>query len=201
MIEYVENVGIWFFHALIESGKLDRMAVSEEANHQNKPRTCHQFDSTFQIDPEGKGAFVTLAHLQPEHTVLLFGVHVFDSDLFTTDTSTEGFLFPTGAGIGPFLRPPVMAISPASFAIPDANNGRDWQTADLAAATDETGPSDWLLATMSQPHVAAGIDNFKAGMLFDVRTAGFDGQAPSFPGAATNYYVFWHALGSVAAYF
>jgi len=161
-------------------------------------RTCHQFDSTFQIDIEGKGSFVTLAHLQPEYTVLLFAC--------TSWTPISSRRIPRPRAFSslrvpdrPFLRPPIMAISPAAFAIPDASNGATGRL-HPGRAVDKTGPSDWLLATMSQPHVAAGINNFRAGMLFDVRTAGFDGQAPAFPAAATNYYVFWHALGSVAAY-
>lgn len=199
-VEYLDNVGSWFFQALIVSSKLARMATSEEANHQNKPRTCHQFDSTFTIDVEGKGEFVTLAHLQPEYTVLLFGVHVFDSDLFGgTTRSSEGVVFPTGAGIGPFLRAPTIELSTAAFTVPDANGGRDWQAVSVAGAIDRTNPGDWPIAALAQPSVAS-VDNFKAGMIIQIRAAGFDGVAGVAPAANRNYYVFWHALGPVAAY-
>lgn len=201
--EYTDNVGVWFFHSLITSAKLDGMAINEEANHQNKPRTCHQYESTWQVTGEGEGEFIEISHLQPEHTVLLFGVHVVDTNLFPTgeaDSSSEHFIFPTGAGIGPFLRPAVITLCTSSFAVPDASGGADWQTASVAAATDESGPGDWLLAALGIPFTASGLDNFKAGVALYLRIAGFDGQGTAAPPANSNFYVFWHATGPVAAY-
>jgi hypothetical protein len=198
--ELVNDVGAWFFHALIVSPKLTRMTENEEANHQNKPRGCNQFEGTYQIDAEGTGTFVTLASLEPEYTALLFGVHVIDSDGWAGTTFFDDFPFPTGAGIGPFLRPPIMTICASSFAIPDASSGRDWQAASVAAATNESGVSDWILACIAKPYTASGYDNYKNGMPMSYRIAGFDGQAPSAPNANTNYYLFWHAVGPVAAY-
>lgn len=201
--ENVDNVGTWFFHALIESSKLDLMARNEEAAHQNKPRSAHQFESTFVVNVDGSGEFVEITHLQPEYTVLLFGVHVVDSDAFSVgevDSSSEGMLFPTGPGIGPFLRPPVVTLCSSAFAVPDASGGADWQAAVLAAATNESGAGDWLLTNLGQPFTASGLDNYKAGLAFHFRIAGFDGVASTAPPANTNYYTFWHAMGSVAAY-
>ncbi len=206
--EYVNDVGSWFFHALIESSKLDRMSSNEEANHQNKPRTCDQFEATYKIGedlpddvPFGLGSFETLAHLEPESTALLFGVHVLDTDAFGgTDVGSEFFLFPTGPGLGPFLRPPIMALCPSAFTIPDASSGRDWQAAVLAAATNETGAGDWLLVQIGQPHTSSGFDNFRNGIQLDCRIAGFDGVATGAPPVNSSFYVFWHVVGSVAAY-
>lgn len=211
--ENVDNVGAWTFHTEMVSPKLDRMAMNEEAAHQNKPRTCHQYESTWELDSPvpasgtsaqgDEGDFVEITHLQPEWTVLLFGVQVIDSDDFPTgeaDSSSSNFLFPTGPGIGPFIRPPIVSLSSSAFAVPDANNGDDWQTADLSAATDESGAADWLLTNIGQPFSGAGLDNFKAGLALIHRLAGFDGQGTSAPAANTNYYVFWHATGPVAEF-
>lgn len=198
--EHVDDVGTWFFHALIVSSKLDLMTMNEEANHQNKPRGCNEFESTYVIDSEGSGTFVTIAALEPEDSVLLFGVHVVDSDGWTGTTFNESLLFPIGAGIGPFLRPPIITICCSAFAIPDASGGRSWQAGAVAGATDESGVQDWFLAVIGQPFTAGGYDNYRAGMPLLFRIAGFDGQSPNVPDANTNYYVFWHAVGSVAAY-
>lgn len=214
--ENVDNVGTWTFHSHITSAKLDLMTQNEEAVHQNKPRTCHQYESTWELtnpshhagtfgsSAQGdEGFFVEITHLQPEYTVLLFGVHVVDTDEFPAgeaDSASSNLVFPTGAGIGPFLRPPVFALCGSSFAVPSASGGDDWQTATLAAATDESGPGDWPLTNIGQPFGGSGLDNFKAGIAFIHRIAGFDGQGTAAPPANSNLYVFWHALGPVAAF-
>jgi len=211
--ENVDNVGTWLFHSHITSAKLDLMTQNEEAVHQNKPRTCNQHEGTWELSNPAaavgssaqgsEGFFVDITHLQPEYTVLMFGVQVIDTDDFPTgeaDSSASNFLFPTGAGIGPFLRPPVVVIGNASFAIPDASGGGNWQTATLAGATDESGPGDWPLTNLGQPFTGAGLDNFKAGLALIHRIAGFDGQATAAPPANSNLYAFWHAIGPVAAF-
>lgn len=205
--ELVDDVGAWFFHALIVSVKLDRMAMNEESVHQNKPRTCHQFESTFTVTGAGtedvSGEFSTITHLQPEYTVLLFGVCVVDSDEFAigeADSSSQHLFFPTGPGIGPYLRTPVVIISPTAFSISDANGGREWRAADVTAAVDHNSPDDWLLAQVGQPLTASGLDNFKQGLQLGFRIAGFDDVDSTAPSAADNYYTFYHAMGTVAAY-
>lgn len=214
--ENVDNVGAWTFHSHITSAKLDLMTRNEEAVHQNKPRTCHQFESTWELtspveisgaagtSAQGdEGFFNEITHLQPEWTVLMFGVHIVDTDEFPTgeaDSASSNLIFPTGAGIGPFLRPPVINLCSSSFAIPDASGGGNWQTATLAGATDESGPADWPLTNIGQPFSAAGLDNFKAGLAFIHRIAGFDAQATAAPPANSNLYVFWHVIGPVAAF-
>jgi hypothetical protein len=211
--ENVDNVGTWTFHSHITSAKLDLMTRNEEAIHQNKPRTCNQHEGTWELTnpAEGSGSsaqgdegfFVEITHLQPEYTVLMFGVQVIDTDDFPTgeaDSSSSALLFPTGAGIGPFLRPPVVVIASSSFAIPDASGGSDWQTATLAGATDESGPGDWPLTNLGQPFSAGGLDNFKSGLALIHRIAGFDGQGTASPPANSNLYAFWHAIGPVAAF-
>lgn len=211
--ENVDNVGVWFFHSLITSAKLDLMTENEEAVHQNKPRTCHQYESTWELSNPvpgvgssatgSEGFFVEITHLQPEYTVLLFGVHVVDTDEFPAgeaDSASSNMLFPQGPGIGPFLRPPVFALCGSSFAIPSASGGNDWQAATLAAATDESGPQDWPLTSIAQPFAGAGLDNFRAGIAFMHRIAGFDAAATASPPANSNLYVFWHALGPVLAF-
>lgn len=198
--EYQNDVGTWFFHSAVTFPKLDRMAINEEANHQNKPRTAIQYESTFEVTGENQGAFVEITRLEPDYTAILFGVQVIDSDEFAGDVSSSNFLFPTGAGLGPFLRPPVMKISGSAFSVPDANGGASWQTADVSAAVDATATNTWFTVAIGQPFVAGGLDNYKNGIALLQRIAGFDGDAPISPSAARNYYIFWHAIGPVAEY-
>lgn len=198
--ENVDNVGQWFFHAELVSPKFITMAENEEAVHQNKPRTAVQHESTFEIYGENDGAFVEISNLRPDYTALLFGVQVIDSDDFTGDVASSNFQFPTGPGIGPFTRPPIVSLSASAFAISDANTGFQWENAVLAGATDATGDDEWLLVALGQPFAAAALDNYKAGLALLHRIAGFDGASPSTPGAGLNYYVFWHASGPVASY-
>lgn len=199
--EWTNNVGEWFFHSEHTSAKFDRMTINEEANHQNKPRTCHQYESTYEILGEGDGEFVEISHLQPDHTAMLFGVQVIDSDDFAVDVSSSNLLFPTGPGIGPFTRAPVVEFSGSAFAISDADTGFQWENADLTSPVDATAADEWLLVALGQPFAAASLDNYKAGLAFLQRIAGFDASSPNTPGAGLNYYIFWHATGPVAAYF
>lgn len=198
--EHVNDVGAWTFHSLIESSKLDRMAMNEEAIHQNKPRTCNQYESTFVVTGENAGNFLEITHLQPDHTALLFGVLVIDSDDFTGVVLAPTLLFPTGPGLGPFLRPPVISLSASAFSIADGDNGDSWQDADITAASAADGTNNWLLVSMRQPFAATNVDNYKAGISLMNRIAGFDGDAGVSPSAGRNYYIFYHAVGPVAVY-
>lgn len=198
--EYQNDVGAWTFHSEILSSKFIRMSENEEANHQNKPRTVNQYESTFEVTGENEGAFVEIAHLQPDYTVMLFGVHVLDSDDFAGVVLATHLLFPSGDGIGPFLRPPVVKLSGSAFTVSDANGGSSWQTADIASAVARDAEDEWLLLALAQPFAVTGVDNFKAGLTILERIGGFDGNAGNAPSAGTNYYVFWHAIGPVAAY-
>jgi len=99
---------IWFFHALIESAEARRNAVSEEANHRNKPAPA-----TVRFDvPDRhrrKGSFVTLAHLSPSTRFYSRRARP-GTPIFAADTR-RGLSLPFGCRDRTFLRPPIMAIS------------------------------------------------------------------------------------------
>lgn len=199
MPEWVDNGGDWFFRSEILSEKLTRNVVNEQAVHENKPRLTRQFETHY-TDDDGQ---VILNNFDSDFFVILAGVRIIGPAELTPARTTLGadLIFPTGPGVGPFARRPVIVCCGSAFYVPTGDGGDDWQAADLSAAVTWDDPEEWMLTNLAIPQPA--LDDFRKGVSFYIRTAGFGDLGPTmnttFP-TGGHFYLFWHAHGAVAAY-
>lgn len=196
-VEWQDNSGDWFFRSEILSEKLTRNTTNEHASHENKPRLVRHFESGY-TDADGQ---VVLNNFETEHQAILSGVRIISPAELSPAKTILGadLLFPTGPGIGPFTRRPVINCSTCAFYVPTASGGDDWFLADMSGAVAWHDSTEWVLVNLAVPQPA--LDEFKKGIAFYLRTAGLDGDSNvTFPTSGAHFFVFWHAHGPVAAY-
>lgn len=201
MPERVDNSGDWFFRSLITSAKLTRNTTNEQALHENKPRCTRQFESGYKAD----SGQVNANNFETDYLVILTGVRILEpSEVVGFGSLTVQVLFPTGAGISPFTRNPVFSFCGSSFYIPSGPSSDDWQNLDISTAVDWSNGNEWMLVNLGIPFPP--VDDYRNGVTFNVRTAGFatpdDNPAPAahVDFDSGYYFIFWHAYGAVAAY-
>ena len=201
MPEWVDNSGDWFFRSLITSAKLTGDTFNEQAAHENAPRLTRQFESGYTRD----AGMVVANNFETEHFAILCGVRVVGPAELAGPKSILGadLVFPTGPGLGPFLRKPVFAIAASGFYAPDMPGADRWDTFDVGTAVPWTAPEEWPLVNLAVP--LPELQNFRVGVSFYLRTAGLG--SPSSPvnlqttfDEAAHYFIFWHAFGPVEAY-
>lgn len=224
--QHQTTLGNWFFQAIVSSDKLNRMATSEKAADENKPRLRRQLEEV-----KVSGVRQTIHDLDASYFVILSGVRVirrYDNRPEVHPTLWFGapqVAFPTGPGLPPFTQRPVCSATACAFGIRNNFSDRtdeDWYGLDFGSPSG-TFPSGRTYTVVEMlgdaffPRVAvarpietvvtgaAAYGDITRGLRFKILYGRLGGTDDS-PDDATPgfqqivHYIHWTASGTVAAY-